>query len=216
MKRIFCFGDSNTYGLSPEWLKERPGRYDENTRWTMRLQKQLGDDYYVIEDGLCGRTTCFDDPTDPGRCGTDFFKAALETHNPLDLVVIVLGTNDCKNIFSASPFEIGNGMARLVKDALNPFNYQFGGVPKVLIAAPSPFDKAAEKLGGGVITKEVIEKSKKLAEVYKGIAEMFKCEFIDLGAYAMPTDYEGIHLPAESHAKVADALEAKIREIFKQ
>ena len=215
MKNILCFGDSNTYGLSPEWFKGNPGRHDENTRWTMRLQKQLGDEYHIIEEGLCGRTTCFEDPTEPGRSGAEFFRAALETHAPLDLVIIMLGTNDCKNIFAASAFEIGNGMTRLVKEALNPFHYQFGGVPKVLIVAPVPFDESATRLGGGMITMEVVEKSRKLAGIYEGIAKMFNCEFMDLGAFAKTTDYEGIHLPADAHAKAADAFETKIRDIFK-
>ena len=90
MKNILCFGDSNTYGLKPEWIKGDFGRHDENTRWPGAMRNILGDGYRVIEEGLCGRTTVFDDPTSPYRNGFDYLQPCLESHSPLDLVIIML------------------------------------------------------------------------------------------------------------------------------
>lgn len=214
MKNILCFGDSNTYGLSPEWVHGKFGRHDINIRWTGRLQKQLGPEYRIIEEGLNGRSTVFDDPTGPYRCGIDYFQPCVESHNPLDLIIIMLGTNDTKGMFNAGPMEIAMGLSRLIQVAKNPAIYMGSPVPKVLIAVPVPIGEAA--LGGadGITTREMIDKSKALAPAYKRIADMYGCEYIDLGQITETAPYEGVHLTAESHALIADAFEKKIREIL--
>ena len=95
MKTILCYGDSNTYGLMPD----SPDRYPRDVRWTGILQKKLGEDYYVIEEGLSGRTTLWDDPIEEHKNGKKYLLPCLETHKPLDLVVIMLGTNDLDHMF---------------------------------------------------------------------------------------------------------------------
>ena len=95
---ILCFGDSNTWGYKPD----KTGRFDENTRWTALLQKKLGPEYHIIEEGLCGRTTVFQDELRESRRGLDMIGVTVEMHNPLDLVIIMLGTNDCKTRYGAS------------------------------------------------------------------------------------------------------------------
>ena len=214
MKHILCYGDSNTYGLSPEWIHGAPGRHDINTRWTGLLQKKLGSEYRIIEEGLNGRTTVFQDPTDPGRCGLDFIKVAVDTHLPLDLVIIMLGTNDCKKIFNASPMEIANGIGLLAKTVLNPYNYSLFPAPKVLIVAPAPLGEISASFEGGMFDASSLDKSRKLAGAYKPVADMLGCEFLDLAPYAETAPFEGIHLTAEAHSKVADTMEKKIREIL--
>ena len=89
---ILCFGDSNTYGYKPDGT----GRFDTDTRWTSLLQKKLGADHRVIEEGLCGRTTVFQDDLREGRRGLDLIGVTMEMHNPIDLLIVMLGTNDCK------------------------------------------------------------------------------------------------------------------------
>ena len=94
-KHIVCFGDSNTHG----YCAMNDGRFDENERWTCFLQKNLGEDYLVLEEGLSGRTTCFNDPLFEGLSGLDYIYPCLMSHEPVDLLVIMLGTNDTKERF---------------------------------------------------------------------------------------------------------------------
>ena len=111
MKQILCFGDSNTWGLDGETGK----RFPWEERWTGILQEKLADrDIRIVEEGLCGRTTIFEDPLRLGRRGTELLPTLLETHTP-DAVVLMLGTNDCKTIFGASAEIIGKGIARLLE-----------------------------------------------------------------------------------------------------
>ena len=112
MKEILCFGDSNTYGLIPGTTR----RYDRETRWTGILAEKLYDKgYRIIEEGLCGRTSVFDDATRDGRNGAKVLPMLLETHAPLDQVVLMLGTNDCKTYNHASADRIGKGIEKLIQ-----------------------------------------------------------------------------------------------------
>lgn len=114
MFRILCFGDSNTYGYRPDGL----GRFDENTRWTMRLSKKLGSGYQVVEEGLCGRTTIFDNDVNPGRRGSDHIGMLMESHNPIDLLIIMLGTNDYKCRYEATTELIVEGTQQVIDKAM--------------------------------------------------------------------------------------------------
>lgn len=128
MKSILCYGDSNTYGLMPD----SPDRYPRDVRWTGILQKKLGEDYYVIEEGLSGRTTLWDDPIEEHKNGKKYLLPCLDSHKPVDLVILMLGTNDLKTRFSLTPFDIGASVENLVKVLLKSdagIDYQ---PPKVL------------------------------------------------------------------------------------
>lgn len=129
---ILCFGDSNTFGYNPT----NGLRYDKNTRWTGVLKNLLGDNFNVIEEGLNGRTTIFDEPYFPGRCGIDDIVPYLDLHKPIDLLVIMLGTNDTKEIFHANSDDITKGLEILVRKAISA-SYDFrDSKPNVLIVAP--------------------------------------------------------------------------------
>ncbi len=91
-KHIVCFGDSNTHG----YCAETDGRFDEGHRWTRLLQKSLGEGFLIIEEGLSGRTTCFQDPIHEGLSGIEYMYPCLMSHEPVDLLVVMLGTNDTK------------------------------------------------------------------------------------------------------------------------
>ena len=139
-KRILCFGDSNTWGARADGN----GRYDEETRWTCRLQDLLGSDYTVVEEGHNGRTTVWDDPVENRMAGITYLWPCLESQSPLDLVIIMLGTNDLKPRFGVQAHDIAQSAGRLVdmvqKSSFGPDNK----APKVLLvspilAEPSPF-----------------------------------------------------------------------------
>ena len=111
MKSILCFGDSNTYGLVPG----TNNRYGWGTRWSSILDERVRDKgYRVVEEGLCGRTTIFEDPLRDGRRGTELLPTILESHKPIDMVVLMLGTNDCKTVYDASAEVIGKGIEKLI------------------------------------------------------------------------------------------------------
>ena len=129
MKQILCFGDSNTYGLIPGTSNQR---YGWGTRWTSILDDRVREKgYRVIEEGLCGRTTVFDDPFRTERRGTEMLPAILESHRPVDTIVLMLGTNDCKSVYSATPEVIGQGIEQLL-DQINTVNPDV----KILLVSP--------------------------------------------------------------------------------
>ena len=131
MKTVLCFGDSNTWGHHAPL----GDRFDENTRWGSRLRTLLGEDYRVIEEGQRGRTTVWDDPVENRLAGLTYLWPCLDSHAPIDLVVIMLGTNDCKPYFGLHPQNIADGAGRLVdmvqKCAFGPNDT----APKVLLVS---------------------------------------------------------------------------------
>ena len=110
MKTILCFGDSNAWGQPPGSF----GRHSWDVRWPGALQQLLGSGVRIIEEGLSGRTTCFDDPFTANRSGLQQLPVVLESHYPLDLVIIMLGTNDLKRSFNLKAFEIAHGLGVLL------------------------------------------------------------------------------------------------------
>lgn len=162
MKQILCFGDSNTWGLDGETGK----RFPWEERWTGILQEKLADrDIRIVEEGLCGRTTIFEDPLRLGRRGTELLPTLLETHTP-DAVVLMLGTNDCKTIFGASEEIIGKGIARLLEQ-IN----QYADKMKVLVISPIYLGEKVWQDGyDQEFSPESVEVSKKLEPVYEKVA----------------------------------------------
>ena len=136
-KHIVCFGDSNTHGYcaDPNDTAERTDRFNEDERWTCLLQKMLGEEYLVLEEGLSGRTTVFSDPLHECMSGLDVIYSTLMSHEPVDLLIIMLGTNDTKERFNASPACIGIGMERLALKAETVAAWR-AGRPNLLIVAP--------------------------------------------------------------------------------
>ena len=145
-KNILCFGDSNTHGYN----SKTGGRFTVEERWTKLLQRKLGDDYYVIEEGLSGRTTSFEDPVFEGLSGLNAIYPCMMTHEPLDLVIIMLGTNDTKERFGASAECIALGLKRLISKAVSTTDCWKNGRPSILIVTPQNIDKRYEtsEVGG--------------------------------------------------------------------
>ncbi len=212
-KHIVCFGDSNTHG----YCAMTNGRFSEEERWTSLLQKRLGEGYLVVEEGLSGRTTCFPDPIHEGLCGLDYIYPCLMSHEPVDLLVIMLGTNDTKERFGSSAACIALGLKRLVEKAIATKDCWRDQTPKILIVTPQNIDQRYESTEVGcTMGRGCAEKSELLAEEFRKVAELLGCHYLDgnqaISAKTNEIDY--MHLTAEGHRQLADALEGEIREIL--
>ncbi|HXL02273.1 MAG TPA: SGNH/GDSL hydrolase family protein [Candidatus Atribacteria bacterium] len=206
-KRILCFGDSLTWGADPE----TGGRHPVSSRWTTLLQKNLGENYWIIEEGLGGRTTIWDDPIEGDKNGRRHLPILLESHRPLDLVVIMLGTNDLKSRFHVSAFEIAQSASTLVEVVKRSSAGRGGNPPLVLLIAPPPLGRLTiwqEEFGEGV------EKSRNLARFYSYFAQLNQCHFFDAGEVVKTSDIDGIHWEANANRQFAEALAEKIKGIL--
>lgn len=212
MKNILCYGDSNTWGAKPLTAFGQIHRYPLEKRWTTVLQQNLGPDYYVVAEGLNNRTTAFDDEIE-GRHknGQRHFLACVESHMPLDLVVIMLGTNDLKSRFGKTSWDIACGVGSLLDILANPPKPFVGGTPERLLIAPPPLGKLellAVNFEGGP------EKSREFSDHYKKITELRQCHYLDAGAYIQTSDVDGVHFDADQLAPLGKAAAQKILEVL--
>lgn len=185
-------------------------RYDEETRWPMLVQQHLGDRYRVIEEGLNGRTTVFDDPLGPGRNGVAYLGPCLQSHAPLNLVIVMLGTNDLKKRFSLTPEEITQGMEMLLNIIEQSDSGAGSAKPDVLILAP-PILENIPVLNYAFFGME--EKSRQLGAAYGELAERRKCSFLDIGSFVTAGGADGVHLTEAEHRRIAELVTTKILEI---
>jgi lysophospholipase L1-like esterase len=209
MKHVLCYGDSNTWGCMPVTGPEPPRRLAPHRRWPGVLGRELGGGYRVVEEGLNGRTTVRDDPLEPYVNGRALLAPALLSHQPLDLVVLMLGTNDLKHRFDVSPAEIAEGAGLLADDARASGCGPEGDSPGVLLVCPPPLarlSRFAEEFEGGA------DKSRRLPRHYRAVAVERGCAFLDAGLYVTASDVDGVHLDAEGHALLGAAVAAVVRE----
>lgn len=205
MKRILCFGDSNTYGYIPDGT----GRYSEDIRWTGRLQKKLASEAVIIEEGLCGRTTVFQDELRIGRRGAELLPILLESHAPLDLVTVMLGTNDCKTVYGASAEVIGKGIEKIIGQIKT-----IAPQTKILLISPILLgDDVWKAEYDPEFSRESVAVSKKLKDVYKRIAEKNNCMFLAASDIAKPSERDQEHLDEKGHEKLADGIYEKLNRI---
>ena len=212
MKTILCFGDSNTWGCLPLTSLENIPRYGPDVRWGSVLRAALGEGYWVVEEGLNGRTTVWADPVEGEyKSGKSYLYACLESHAPLDLVAIMLGTNDLKHRFGLSAWDIAAGAGVLVEmvqaSAFGPGE----AAPRVLLICPPPVGKLtlfAELFDGSV------EKSRQLARFYRAVADEHHCDFLDAGQHVVSSDGDGIHLDPGQQQKLGRAVAEKVKAIL--
>ncbi|THD44312.1 MAG: hydrolase [Bradyrhizobium sp.] len=207
MKVIVAFGDSNTWGSEPGV----GARFAPDVRWTGVMARELGPAFHVVEEGLGGRTTVFDDPIEPDRRGADYLPPCLRSHAPLDLLIISLGCNDLKARFSATPGDIANGVERLIRMARAEPVGPGGAPPAILLVAPPPIARLsdyADMFEGGA------EKSKRLAARYRETAEHNGVGFVDAGQFIHCSDRDGIHYDADQHAILGRALAEAARMVL--
>lgn len=212
MKTILCYGDSNTWGYIPG----SAARYARHQRWTGVLQHELGGDFVVIEEGLNSRTTVLDDPTKPFKNGKEYLIPCLDSHAPLDLVILMLGTNDLKHRFGMSAFDIGANVATLLGLVKQSTCSCSGGAPQVLLMAPPPVGKLT--VVGSTNFPEIFrgaeEKSKMLGRIYKKFALEAGVAFLDTSEVIGSSDVDGVHFEADNHRKLGEALAKRVKQLL--
>lgn len=206
-KHILCLGDSNTHGYCADPTDCADGgiRFNEEERWTCLLQKALGDGFLVTEEGLSGRTTVFPDPLHESMDALGVLYALLKSHEALDLLIIMLGTNDTKERMSANAACIGIGMERLVRKAQS-VDCWGEGKPNILIVCPPPILPEMERSEcGAPMGKGCPEKSQELHKYYKLAARVTGSHFLDAAGCEF-NRVDGMHLTRQGHAQLAARL----------
>ena len=208
MITVLAYGDSNTYGYNP-----RTGlRYPEDIRWTGLLSSHLGNGYRVIEEGCNGRTTIYDDPIDGWKNGLNYLKPCLHSHKPVDIVVMMLGTNDLKSVFDLSAEQIAEGAGVLV-DTIQKFTLEkYGYQPKIVLISPP-------EIGSGIRTspfygsflEDAIDRSRQFPRYYKEVADRYGCVFFNAAEWIRPSEVDSLHLDPEAHRILAEKLSEVIK-----
>lgn len=204
-KTIVCYGDSNTWGSVPR----SDDRYPHSVRWPSVMQSQLGDDFEVISEGLCGRTFVVTDPNAPQRTGITALQSILESADPIDLVIVMLGTNDVKIAYHLAPEDIAQHLLQTIT-----FIRQLDSLdkkPKILIICPP----AVIIPESGDLDKRMVNGPsyfEQLPKLYKTIAEKNDCGFIDASEYVSSSKIDGYHLDEKAHMKLAEVVSTWVRE----
>jgi lysophospholipase L1-like esterase len=217
--RIMVFGDSLSWGFTPN--PNPPSvRLPVDSRWPDVMQKELGGDYEVITEALNGRTTDVSDNqlAGAGLDGSAYLPAAIASHHPLDLVIIMLGGNDLKAAYNRTPYRIALGAGHLI-DICNTIG---GGIgtpyksPRVLLICPPPL---GPKINEGPVFPEMfkggLEKTNELSKLYEGVARLGGAAFFDAGTVITTDGADGLHLTGEAQKKLGTAVAAKVKEILK-
>lgn len=206
MRTVLCYGDSNTWGLDPETRE----RFPFTVRWPGVLQEHLGSTYQVIEEGLCGRTTVFDDPLSPWRNGKQYLMPCLESHKPIDLCIIMLGTNDLKTRFFLTPLEIAEGAEMLVDMVQASAAGRTNSCPQVLLVSPPHI---REDVPEHAMLVGAAEKSRNFAEHYRDTAERTGCIFFDAACIEV-SELDGVHVSAVGHRDLGVKLSLAVKQWF--
>ncbi len=204
-KRVICFGDSNTWGYIPVTGQ----RYDETIRWPARLQEKLGyKDYTVVEEGLTGRTTVFDDPFDPELNGLKTMPAILRSAAPIDMLVFMLGTNDFQsNIPAGNPISTARAVQYMLETARSLGVDRPGEKMKVLLISPVEITEDRLTFKENDVTDQTsINNSRELGKHLRIVADQLGVEFIDAAKYIKPGKVDGVHLDEAGHAKMAELV----------
>jgi lysophospholipase L1-like esterase len=210
-RTVLCFGDSNTHGTIPMETLNDIGRFPRDVRWTGQLAGLLPG-WHVIEEGQPGRTTLHDDPVEgPHRNGLTVLPAILESHRPIDAVILMLGTNDLKGRFSNSPTDIALSIEKLVLTIRASLTGPGLTAPGVLLVAPPPIREVAplgEIFWGGEA------KSQHLGARIAQSARRVSVPFLDAGTLVKVSDVDGIHYDAHEQTVLAQAFAEAVRQHF--
>lgn len=207
MKTILCYGDSNTWGYEPGSGR----RYSFETRWTGLLQHALGPRYRIIEEGLSGRYTVWDEPFRPGRNGAALLQPILESHRPLNWVVLMLGTNDVLHFRDNTAFDAARGASLLIDIIRRTQTGIDDGVPEILLIAPPPITELSEGLRLKCHGKPA--HSLDFAKYYRAVAAEKQCEFLDASDYCEPSPVDGVHLDETGHRNLGAAIAARFKSL---
>ena len=208
MITVLAYGDSNIYGYNP-----RTGlRYPEDIRWTGLLSSHLGNGYRVIEEGCNGRTTIYDDPIDGWKNGLNYLKPCLHSHKPVDIVVMMLGTNDLKSVFGLSAQQIAEGAGVLVNTIQTFTLEKYGYQPKIVLISPP-------EIGPGICSspfygsfmEDAIDRSRQFPRYYREVAKRYGCVYLNAAEWIEPSKVDSLHLDPEAHRILAERLSEVIK-----
>lgn len=206
-KHIVCFGDSNTHGYcaDPKDCADGGDRFNEEERWTCLLQKMLGNGYLVIEEGLSGRTAVFDDPITEGLSGISVITPLLMTHEPVDLLIVMLGTNDTKERFGCTPELIAAGIERLLDKARSTKCWRNGKRNILLVCPPAIGEEMEKSAVAGSMGKGCAAKAAELSKFLPQVAKQAKADYLDAaGCEFNHIDY--MHLTKKGHRELAERI----------
>lgn len=196
MKKILCYGDSNTYGYNTS----DASRFDEATRWTMLLQKNLGGDYKVIEEGVCDRTGFTDNDKGSLFSAQKHFPKIISKAENIDILILAIGTNDLQFKYNISFIQIENGLENLIKTAKEK-------AKRIILIPPVVLNENVLKgFFSFQFDSESILKSQKTGEIYKKISNKYNLDYFDLNEYVNPSKEDGLHYDANGHKIIAEKL----------
>jgi len=206
VRTILCFGDSNTWGFDPETGE----RFPRDVRWPGRLQAALGDEWYIVEEGLNGRTATLDSPVAEGKNGLAYLQPCLDSHAPLDAVLIALGTNDLAERYGLTATDVARAAALLATVVARSQAGVGGGPPlPILVCPPRVGATTWEEDWAGAPAKSAL-----LPQRFREVAAEGAFELIDLGEVTRFSTIDGIHLEASGHAAVAEQIEHALQRLF--
>ena len=210
MRSVLCYGDSNTYGQAD--ADEPDNRFGPTDRWPGIVRELLGTRWLVIEEGLSGRTTVSDDPIEGAeRNGRTYLRPCLLSHKPVDLVILMLGTNDLKHRFGKSASEIGMGVRALIWDIKEIRPGPRSGIPEILLVAPPAVQ---EELGDWAeVFYGAPAKSAALSGIYERVAEAEEVHFFDAGTVVDTRGGDGFHLSIAAHRTLGEAMAGQIEAV---
>lgn len=210
MRTVLCFGDSNTHGQIPGMGPT--DRFGPTQRWPGVMRDALGPGWMVIEEGLSGRTTVHEDPIEGAhKSGRRYLAPCIQSHAPLDLIIVMLGTNDLKVRFNVPPSEVAMGIGVLVHDIRELAAGPGGTQPEIMIVAPPPFLEDLHEWSS--VFAGAVEKSKYLAIEFERIADSLECHFFDVSSVASCHEADGFHLGEEAHLALGLALAQEVEAI---
>jgi lysophospholipase L1-like esterase len=209
-KAVLCYGDSNVRGTKPD----KSGRFDYGIRWTTILQKMLSFDYYVIEEGLGGRTTNLDHiaPDYAGRNGYEYFKPCLESHMPLDYIILMMGTAEWKTAHNRSAADTVEATRNYIDFIHKIASKKPGPIPQITLVSPARINvhaKLFDHFYRGIYDESSAQKSADFPPLLRKLASELDCDFLDAGEVAR-VGADGIHIREESQPLLADAIKCII------
>jgi lysophospholipase L1-like esterase len=218
MKTILCYGDSNTWG----WDPIKGARLDHVSRWPMVLKKLLNRDcpadedlFWVVEEGLCGRTISHEDPIEGDKNGLRQLIPIIESHMPLDMVIVFLGTNDLKQRFSPSAFDLAMGIKRMITALQDSRTGPAGSPPEIVVVCPPPtVDSAGYRERFYDMFGDSLKISEQFPKYFRQAADECGVYWLDAGTVIKTSAVDGIHLEAEEHRKLAETLAKLVKEIL--
>jgi lysophospholipase L1-like esterase len=207
VKTVLCYGDSNTWGADPA----NGPRFGWDNRWPGVLQRELGAGFRVIEEGLPGRNTRWDDPIERQRNGLTQLAPILASHVPLDLVIVMLGTNDLKRRYNLTASDIAQSAGDLADSAKLIAKNADNDPARILLVAPPPISELSDY---DLLFEGALEKSLQFSRYYGLAAKWYEVDFFDAGSVITSSPIDGIHFEVAEHHKLGKAIADKVRQIL--